>query len=374
MDPADHGETKNDGDGEEAEAVDVMGRSTEAARRVDDFLDEAEAAATSSAPARVGAIGGGAAAGLELTPLREVRSPTGVSTAAVLYAIGKLGPTLGAFRMSRVAAERSVACVLPAAWRDVMDAMAMSVQAQPFADKEALLPVCHRCRTVNPMANTTEPASNAARAGDRCVHCGQPFQRSFSTFDPLPLVEFVPAEGISDAQAVALMRAADAGAMDAGVADEDTEEADVLDSATTTRGGVQSLSLENVGRTGGDAATAGAAGTADSAHDASRAISLLVSVTSTCSHGASIFASSDVLSRIPLREVVVVPPPPGPARALGVSRSRFFVNAVPEVRLTACTCCAHLFHADDFEFALLRTGCPACGATTAQVEAAASAT
>jgi hypothetical protein len=48
-----------------------------------------------------------------------------------------------------------------------------------------LLPYCYRCSSNNPLISS-------ARNGDCCVNCGHPFIRTFSTFDPLPLVKFVP--------------------------------------------------------------------------------------------------------------------------------------------------------------------------------------
>lgn len=41
--------------------------------------------------------------------------------------------------------------------------------------------------------------------GDFCTSCGAPFQRSFVTFEVLPLVEFQLEAGISDAEALALL-------------------------------------------------------------------------------------------------------------------------------------------------------------------------
>jgi hypothetical protein len=49
-----------------------------------------------------------------------------------------------------------------------------------------LLPYCYRCSSTNPLVSSSK--------GDACVNCGHPFIRSFATFDPLPLVQFMPGE------------------------------------------------------------------------------------------------------------------------------------------------------------------------------------
>lgn len=37
------------------------------------------------------------------------------------------------------------------------------------------------------------------------MNCGHPFIRTFGTFDPLPLVQFLPEEGLSDEEAIKLI-------------------------------------------------------------------------------------------------------------------------------------------------------------------------
>ena len=48
--------------------------------------------------------------------------------------------------------------------------------------------------------------SHSHRAGDRCTACAHPFARSFASFEPLPLVRFVPERRISQEEALSLVR------------------------------------------------------------------------------------------------------------------------------------------------------------------------
>ena len=48
--------------------------------------------------------------------------------------------------------------------------------------------------------------SHSHRAGDRCTACAHPFARSFASFEPLPLVRFVPERLISQEEALSLVR------------------------------------------------------------------------------------------------------------------------------------------------------------------------
>ena len=50
------------------------------------------------------------------------------------------------------------------------------------------MPSCFRCQTTNPLLNQN---------GDRCTACAHPFVRSFASFEPLPLVRFMPERRIS---------------------------------------------------------------------------------------------------------------------------------------------------------------------------------
>ena len=121
--------------------------------------------------------------------------PEGISRVHVLYALAQTAQQLEAFKTARWAYEKLGTYAVPSSWRDSIDLAMIDLQAKPFADKEDLIPVCTRCYTSNPLISNN---------GDRCAQCGQPFQRCFLTFHPLPLVEFAP-RGLPDKEGMKLL-------------------------------------------------------------------------------------------------------------------------------------------------------------------------
>jgi intraflagellar transport protein 122 len=77
-----------------------------------------------------------------------------------------------------------------------IDLAIVLVRSKPFSDRDDMLPLCWRCGTTNAMLNPQ---------GDFCFNCGNAFHRSFLTFEHLPLVEFELEDGVSDAEAIALL-------------------------------------------------------------------------------------------------------------------------------------------------------------------------
>eukprot|EP00899_Mesostigma_viride_P007013 jgi/Mesvir1/16312/Mv12764-RA.1 len=122
--------------------------------------------------------------------------PLGVSKVNVVFTVAKQGQSLGALKLARNAYEKLQGLKVPFAWMDQIDVACLRIRARPFTDAEELVPVCYRCSTANPLLSSH---------GDACLTCGQPFQRSFITFDVLPLVEFELEDDISDAEAVKLI-------------------------------------------------------------------------------------------------------------------------------------------------------------------------
>jgi intraflagellar transport protein 122 len=117
-------------------------------------------------------------------------APAGVSRVHILYALAQTAETLGAYKVARWAYDRLQSYNVPQSWRDRIDQAVVGIQAKPYSDKEELIPVCTRCYTSNPLVNL-------GGSGDRCVQCGQFFQRCFLTFHTLPMVEFKLPPGMS---------------------------------------------------------------------------------------------------------------------------------------------------------------------------------
>ncbi|CAM9596903.1 unnamed protein product [Phaeothamnion confervicola] len=128
----------------------------------------------------------------------------GVSRVHTLYALGKQAKAIGAFKLARFAFDRLQLQRVPPGWVDQVELDMLALQAKPVRDAPELLPVCYRCGATNPLVN---PFANSCFArSDVCTTCGHPFVRSFINFEVLPLVEFVPGRGVSDDEALDLVR------------------------------------------------------------------------------------------------------------------------------------------------------------------------
>jgi intraflagellar transport protein 122 len=123
-------------------------------------------------------------------------SPFGVSEVNIIYALAKQGKHLEAYKLARHAFDKLQALKIPAAWIDQIDLASVTIRARPFSDREDLLPVCYRCSSTNPLLN---------QHGDSCISCQHVFVRSFVSFENLPVVQFVLADGIEDDEALKLI-------------------------------------------------------------------------------------------------------------------------------------------------------------------------
>jgi intraflagellar transport protein 122 len=123
--------------------------------------------------------------------------PRGISKFAVLFTLANHARQTGAFRLARHALEKMQSLRVPANLQESVDRMSLTIRSKPFQDKEDLLPMCYRCSTTNSLLRQT---------GNACTSCRQPLEFSFVSFEPLPVVEFVLEEGISDEEAVRLIQ------------------------------------------------------------------------------------------------------------------------------------------------------------------------
>lgn len=160
------------------------------------------------------------------TRLAAARPPEGVSLASVLFVLAQEAERQQAWKVARTAylklqslrvrftplhllgfvqAMRVAAALqaaprvqLLAAWQARVEVASVLINAKPLRDDERLARACPRCGAALPLLGTS---------GDACASCGAAVVRCFATFEPLPLVEFELAEGITDEQAEALIAA-----------------------------------------------------------------------------------------------------------------------------------------------------------------------
>ena len=101
-----------------------------------------------------------------------------------------------AYKYARNVLERLDELVVNSKFSDEIELLSMNIRAKPFKDEDELLPMCYRCSHHNPLLNPK---------GNDCSNCGQPYVFSFATFMPLPLVEFVLPDDITDEEALTLI-------------------------------------------------------------------------------------------------------------------------------------------------------------------------
>lgn len=107
-----------------------------------------------------------------------------------------MGNKLQAYKFARNIIERLDEIVINNRYSEQIDQIGMAVKAKPFKDEEELLSLCYRCSHHNPLLS---------QKGNDCNNCGQPFVFSFASFEPLPLVEFILPDDISDEEALSLI-------------------------------------------------------------------------------------------------------------------------------------------------------------------------
>ena len=126
----------------------------------------------------------------------EYQAPVGVSMVYIYYALARYSEQLGAYKLARHAYNQLLGMRVPGELEQKTDLSSLTVRCRPFSDQEEILPVCYRCSTVNPLINSS---------GDACIaKCGE-FQRSFLTFEHLPLVQFFLPGDMSDEEAEKLI-------------------------------------------------------------------------------------------------------------------------------------------------------------------------
>jgi len=102
-----------------------------------------------------------------------------------------------AYKTAREGFEKLQTLKIPPKWVSQIEVMHLKLRSKPFQDKESLIMTCNRCISQNPLTNNR---------GDFCVTCGNPTIRNFTSFDSLPLVEFVPDPSVPPVRVKELLR------------------------------------------------------------------------------------------------------------------------------------------------------------------------
>ncbi|XP_068714789.1 intraflagellar transport protein 122 homolog isoform X2 [Montipora foliosa] len=248
--------------------------------------------------------------------------PPGVSRVSTLFALAKQSKNLGAYKMARTAYDKLQSLKIPQRFQESIDVGSVTIRSKPFHDSEELLPLCYRCSTTNPLLNNK---------GNQCINCRQPFVYSFSSFEVLPLVEFVLEDGISDEEALKLIEKDSTKTGGRKKSGSNWQEKDM--------GNFQTLQLteEPPEEQEDDPFTA-----------------KLMSFEQGGSEFVPVRVGRSTLQAMNSREVLVKKWPVP-------LKYQYYRSLLPDVSITLCPSCNRLFHTDDYELLVLQKNCcPFC--------------
>ena len=267
--------------------------------------------------------------------------PFGISRVYIMFTMAKHANTLEAYKLAREAYQKLQKLHIPAPWVEQIDLSVLKIQAKPYSDKQDLLPICYRCAAVNPLINL-----NIKGGGDVCLTCGHPMMRSFSNFDSLPLVEFMPHRKISVADAIRYINEMPPQRKSGSV------------EMWSGNSNVQTMDMG-----------------ADDDEPKDMFVNLLRHFDARQSNKAKyrpVVVDAKVLKSMERAEVFIVNPELAHLDQTGMDlelRTRFYKNLIPDMNIRLCQNCWHFFHEDDFELLYLEKGyCPFCRKKDADME------
>ncbi|XP_061706179.1 intraflagellar transport protein 122 homolog [Cydia pomonella] len=246
--------------------------------------------------------------------------PSGVSLFCLYLCLAKQAKTLNAHSLARQMLDKILALQIPQKFQESVELLILKSRAGGAADgrDDDVSPLCWRCR--RHAAPTPAP---------RCLHCKHTPAYSLPSHDVLPLVQFVPAEGISYEEALELIERTtlpDTGAQ------EDT-------------GGAEVLRIN---------------------HDEDEYDPFLDKFDEE-EEGGPVVCSRSALLRLSPASVVVVRAgadagaETGADNRAGLPPPVLYRNMLPELPVIPCPHCGSLFYLEDYEVLLVTKGhCPFC--------------
>ncbi|CAF0800008.1 unnamed protein product [Brachionus calyciflorus] len=255
--------------------------------------------------------------------------PIGISKFKILYTAAKISKELDCFKFSRNILERMDEVIVPHKFSDEVEQMSMSIKAKPFKDKDDYIPLCYRCSQHNSLLNSK---------GNNCSNCLQPYVISFASFDPLPLVEFILPDDISDEEALSLIDYVPNSQFDKDA--EKRQREAMYGDLNTARGSTNRLVI-------GDQKI-----TSSLANDPF--VGLMKKYNANANEYKPIIVNREVLKAIDPTHVFVSKWP-------SPLRWKFYKIILTSEPIIKCNFCNRFFHTDDFELSLLKKGqCPFC--------------
>ena len=265
--------------------------------------------------------------------------PMNISKLDVLLALARLAETFEMYRLARQVYEKLQQHIVPLLLADQIEASTLIMRGRPFQDREDMLPICPRCGS---------HSAALTGSGDRCSVCVHPFVRSFHSFEVLPLVEFVIADGISDAEAERLLFSGGSRAKQL------PGHNNLLPPSQSVPSSNQAAAAADVMTFNDDPDGSGADGGVPDLFNQQR-FQMMIAGAGRVTQYQPIVCSADVIRRMTPESVFIVRRP---------GRGALFYRLVGQtaaVSVTLCANCNHFFHSDDYEFECLKTGaCPFC--------------
>ncbi|XP_013179593.1 PREDICTED: intraflagellar transport protein 122 homolog [Papilio xuthus] len=230
--------------------------------------------------------------------------PPGLSLFCLYLCIAKQAKTLNANTLAQQMLDKILNLQIPQKFQESVELLILKSRATSCGDnEEEVAPLCWRCRRHVPVLCAT-----------RCPHCCHHLTHSMATYEVLPLVQFVPADGISIEEAFDLLERTPLPEATA----KETNEADIL-------------RID---------------------HDIDSSDPFLDKIEEDDESGL-VVCSRNALLRMNPASVVIVQRPPLP--------TRFYRNMLPELPIATCTHCKNLFYMEDYEIQIVTKGhCPFC--------------
>ena len=111
----------------------------------------------------------------------------GISRVYVYYCLAKISSQVGCQKLSQQSYQKLQSLHLPSKWQNTVDLATMLIKSKPSKDSEEYNQICGQCNFSNPVIG-----------GFDCLNCYEPFVYSFYSFEALPIVKFLPDEGLSE--------------------------------------------------------------------------------------------------------------------------------------------------------------------------------
>ncbi|XP_037299946.1 intraflagellar transport protein 122 homolog isoform X2 [Manduca sexta] len=239
--------------------------------------------------------------------LLDDEPPLGVSMFCLYLCLAKQAKVLQANTLAHQMLDKIQGLIVPQKFQESVELLQLKTRASGSGEArdDEVSPLCWRCR---------RHASPLCAA--RCPHCGHEMVHSLATHEILPLVEFVPAEGITNEEAMDLI--------ERSPLPEKSED-------TSSEGNAEILRIE---------------------HDVDAYDPFQEKVEEDDDSKVVTCSRASLLQLSPAYVVIVQRPQLPP---------RFYRNMLPELPATMCPHCYNLFYLEDYEIQLVTKGhCPFC--------------